>query len=148
MLQRNDSESAVYYSGSVSPQEGGFGESIDFVLGFLRRQYMIILSFTLVAVGVGAVYLSVPPPTYTARAKLIIGTQRAQFVQQQSIFTDGPIDSSQLESQLQILQSKDLASSVLEKLGLIGDPEFPAPATGSRTGPLKTFVLSALEKLD
>src|SRR5262245_28603705 len=117
MLQRSNAESVVDNSGSVSPQEAGVGELIDLAFGFLRRRYLIISFFTLIALAVGAVYLSVTPPTYTARAKLIIGTQRPQFIQQQSMIPDVPIDAAQLESQLQILQSEGIASAAVEKLG-------------------------------
>jgi polysaccharide biosynthesis transport protein len=147
MLQRGNAESVVYDSGSVSPQEGGLGELIDLAFGFLRRQYLIILFFTLITAGAGPVYLAVTAPTYTARAKVIIGTQRAQFIQQQSIFTDGPIDSAQLESQLQVLQSKNIASSVLEKLRLVDDPEFAPSRSGSIRGWIKAIASSVVEKL-
>jgi polysaccharide biosynthesis transport protein len=145
MLQRSNAESVV--ENSVSPQEGGLGELIELAFGFLRRQYLIILFFTLLAAGVGAVYLTVTAPTYTARAKVIVGTQRAQFIQQQSMFTDGPIDAAQMESQLQILQSKGIAASVLEKLRLVDDPEFAASPGGSILGSIRTRfgVLSSPE---
>ena len=147
MLQRSNAESVVDNSGSVSPQEAGVGELIDLAFGFLRRRYLIISFFTLIALAAGAVYLSVTPPTYTARAKLIIGTQRPQFIQQQSIIPDVPIDAAQLESQLQILQSEGIASAAVEKLGLASDPEFFASEGGWTPASIKAIVSSALKKL-
>jgi exopolysaccharide transport family protein len=47
------------------------------------------------------------------------------------MFTDGPIDTAQLDSQLQILQSKAIASFVLDDLKLMHDPEFAASNGGS-----------------
>src|SRR5215510_5493598 len=100
MLQRSNAESVVDNSGSVSPQEAGVGELIDLAFGFLRRRYLIISFFTLIALAAGAVYLSVTPPTYSARAKLIIEYQKHQIIQQQSIIPQVPSDAKQLESQL------------------------------------------------
>src|SRR5262245_35365231 len=133
MLHRNNEELAVD-SGTA---EGGLGQIIDFAFGFLRRRWLIILFFTLLGIGAGVTYLRVTPPSYTAKATVMIGTQRAQFVQQQSMFTDSPLDSAQLDSQLQILQSKSIASSVLEKLKLWDDPEFVASSGGSMLGVIR-----------
>ena len=137
MLQRNNAEPAVNYPAPDSPEQGGLGELIDFALGFLRRQYLVISFFTLIAAGAGAIYLYVTPPTYTASAKVIIGAQQAQFIQQQSMFADSPLDSAELESQLQILQSKSIASSVIEKLQLLDDPEFAASGGRSILGSIR-----------
>ena len=127
MLQPTPSQPAV---GFPAPDEGGVGELVDFALGFLLRQYLVILFLVLLAAVAGAIFLVVTPPTYSAQAKIFIGTQRAQFIQQQSIFPDAPIDNAQMESQLQILQSKAIIASVVQKLKLADDPEFAKPSDG------------------
>ena len=113
------------------------GELIDFAFGFLRRQYLVISFFTLLAAAGGVAYLYVTPPTYTASAKIIIGAQQAPFIQQQSMFADDPLDSAELESKLQILQSKSIASAVIEKLQLLDDPEFAASGGRSILGSIR-----------
>src|SRR2546430_7398843 len=75
-------------------------------------------------------FLFVTTPNYTAQAKIFIETQKAKFIQQQSMFADAPIDISQMESQIQILQSKAVVASVVEKLKLADDPEFANPSIG------------------
>ena len=85
-------EPVVNYPDPHSPEQGGLGEHIDFAFGFLRRQYLIISFFTLIAAAAGVTYLYVTPPTYTASAKVIIGAQRAPFIQQQSMFADSPLE--------------------------------------------------------
>ena len=115
----------------ITRKPAGIGELVDFGLGFARRQYLIILVAAVLGAAAGVGYLLVIPASYTAHAKVIIGTQKAQFVQQQSIFTDEPIDSAQLESQLQILKSKAVAAAVVQKLKLVDDPEFVSPETES-----------------
>src|SRR6266436_193184 len=110
--------------------QGGAGELVDLALGFLLRQYLVILLLVLLAGVAGAIFLVVRPPTYTAQAKIIIGTQRPQFVQQQSLLADVPLDQAQMESQLQILQSRAILAPVVQKLKLADDPEFGSPPDG------------------
>jgi hypothetical protein len=45
----------------------------------------------------GVTLLVVVPRTYTAKAKIFIGTQKAPFIQQQSLFAETPIDNAQIE---------------------------------------------------
>ena len=68
---------------------------------------------------------------------MIIGAQRAPFIQQQSMFPDAPFDSAEMESQLQILQSQSIASAVIEKLRLLDDPEFAASGGRSILGSIR-----------
>jgi succinoglycan biosynthesis transport protein ExoP len=104
--------------------QGGLGELVGFALGFLRRQYLLILIVTLLALAISIIYLRVTPPVYTSQAKILFGNPKAQFVQQQSILADAPADFAQLETQLQILKSKAVAISVIDKLKLAEDPDF------------------------
>jgi len=129
---------------------GGVGELVDFALGFLLRQYLVILFLVLLAGVAGVIFLVTTPPTYTAQAKIFIGTQqKAQFIQQQSLFAEAPIDSTQMESQMQILQSKAIVESVVENLKLADDPEFASPSVGLIRRVLQVLTTSTAEpKLD
>jgi exopolysaccharide transport family protein len=154
MLQRAQLQPAVDFSAQLpappgGSEQGGVGEIVDFVLGFLLRQYLVIVLLVLLAGAAGATYLAYTPSTYTADAKLFIGTQKAQFIQQQSLFADTPIDNAQMESQIQILQSKGIIASVVRKLKLVDDPEFTSPRIGLM-GRVVNFFTAILEppKLD
>src|SRR5262245_47772969 len=105
MLQPTQLQQADFPGQNRSGPDG-VGEFVDFALGFLLRQYLVILFLALLAGVGGVIFLVTTPPTYTAQAKIFIGTQKAQFIQQQSLFAEAPIDSTQMESQIQILQSK------------------------------------------
>src|SRR6266576_553372 len=105
-------------------EEGGVGQLVNFALGFLRRQYSVIIFVAALALAASAIYLRITPPTYTAQAKVLLGGPRAQFVQQQSLLTEPQVDSTQLESQIEILKSKAIATSVINQLALADDPDF------------------------
>jgi polysaccharide biosynthesis transport protein len=113
-------------------EENGIGEAVNFVLGFLKRQYWVIIFTAVLALAMSAIYLRITPPVYTAEVKVLFGNPKAQFVQQQSVLAaDSPVDSSQLESQIQILKSKAIATSVINQLKLADDPEFKEPSRSS-----------------
>lgn len=140
--------------GSPTPdgaEEGGLGEVVSFAIGFLLRHWMPISIAALLASCVGLLYIAVTPPVYSARSKVIIRTDKAQFVQQQAMFTDGPMDNAEIESQLQVLQSKELASKVVENLKLVDDSEFMDSAsrvgTDTSGGPTQAAVASLLRHL-
>src|SRR5262249_20912469 len=129
MLQSTHLQSAIGFPPPDGPGQGGAGELIDFALGFLLRQYVVILSLVLLGGVASAIFLVVTPPTYIAQAQILIGTQRPQFIQQ-PMFADAPIDNAQMESQIQILYSQAILASVVQKLKLAHDPEFASPPVG------------------
>ena len=112
MLQRNvlQNDQAGALLDGIMPreqaEEGGFGELVNFAFGFLRRQYAVIIFVTALALSAGAIYLRITPPTYTGQVKVLFGNPKGQFIQQQSMLGESPIDSAQLETQLEILKSK------------------------------------------
>ena len=132
------------------PGQGGAGELVDLALGFLLRQYLVIFFMVLLAGVAGVIFLVVRPPSYTAQAKVFIETQKPQFAQQQSLLAYTPLDQSQMESQLQILQSRAILAPVVQKLKLADDPEFGSPPGGliQRVFQVFTNPISAEPKLD
>jgi succinoglycan biosynthesis transport protein ExoP len=105
-------------------EEGGLGHIVDFALGFLRRQYAVIIFTTVLALAASVIYLKVTPPTYTGQVKVLFGNPKAQFVQQQSLLAEAPFDNAQIETQIQILMSKAIAATVIRELKLADDPDF------------------------
>ena len=109
-------------------------EVVDFALGLLRRQYLVIILAAVFAITSCIIYLRITPPTYTARVQVLLANPRAQFVQQQSILAEPAFDLTQIETQIQLLKSSALATSVITQLDLLNDPDF----TGS--GPSLTSL--------
>jgi succinoglycan biosynthesis transport protein ExoP len=129
---------------SVAPreqaEEKGIGDAVNFALGFLKRQYWVIIFTAVLALAMSAIYLRITPPVYTAEVKVLFGNPKAQFVQQQSVLAaDSPVDSSQLESQIQILKSKAIATSVINQLKLADDPEYKEPGRSWRSSVREWF---------
>jgi uncharacterized protein involved in exopolysaccharide biosynthesis len=107
---------------------GGIGQIVDFALGLLRRQYAVIIFSSILTVALAGIYLKTATPTYMGQVKILLMNQKGAFVQQQSLVTDAPIDSVQIDTQLQVLKSKAIATSVIEKLKLYDAPDFKPSA--------------------
>jgi succinoglycan biosynthesis transport protein ExoP len=94
-------------------------------IGFARRQYPVIVFVTLLMLGLASIYIFTAPPRYTAQAVMIIDThQPSLFQQQSSLGVEMPIDSTMIDSQVEILKSENIALSVIKDLHLTEDPEF------------------------
>ena len=81
----------------------------------------------MLGLGAGVIYLSVATPIYTAQTNLYIDLHRNPIDPQPGIFTNDPIE---IESQIQIIKSKAVASSVIKKLQLNDCGEFGSGTSG------------------
>lgn len=119
------------------PAEAGFpfAEIIGLIVGVFRQQIFVILSIAIFAVAIGAFYISITPPSYTARATMIIDKGKAQ-VKLGGIVNEVPVE---VESQVQVIMSETVALAVVKKLDLAGETELVGPPTGLR-GLIRSMV--------
>jgi len=99
-------------------------DTFKVTVDFIRRRYPVIVFAIAVAIALGLVYLITAVPKFTATSTMIIDTKKVQLFGQQSIFNELPIDTSAVESQVEILKSETIALAVIKKLNLASDPEF------------------------
>ena len=91
-------------------------ELVYWAIALLRRQYLVILFVAALGAGAGLIYLGVATPIYTAQTNVYIDLHKNPLDQQPGIFGNDPIE---IESQIQIIKSKAIASSVIKKLQLL-----------------------------
>src|SRR5215813_6959822 len=92
-------------------------EALQAIAGFFRRQYPIILLATLLATTLGVIYLVTARPIFTGQAQLLIDTHQVQGLQVSPQLPLMPADgASQVESQVGVLKSENIASAVINKL--------------------------------
>lgn len=128
MLQRNQTPTVELRN---RPGElPSVAETFDAFVAYLQRQYRVVLGTAALCLFGGVCYLLTAAPSYTALATLIIDTRKFQVFQQQSPVNDVPVDSTAVESQVEIVKSENVALSVIRDLKLTEDPEF----VGSRAG--------------
>src|SRR6516225_10914420 len=131
MLQTYKSPSAqVGEDGAIqyapNSAQPSFTDLYATVIGFLRRQFVLVLWVVLLTIGLGAAYLFTTPPLYSAQAELMIDTGKIQVLKQ-SILGD-ELNWQMIDSQIEILKSEHLALTIIKNLHLTQDPEFIAPA--------------------
>ena len=133
MLRPNQTQLTQSRLGGHAPfqDEPGLTELVSLAFGFLRRQYLIILSIAFLASSTGVLYLHFATPIYTAHAKIVTEVQKGKFLREQSVLADTPINSAQLANQLLILKSESIAKAVIDDLHLLENPEFARPSTAT-----------------
>ena len=97
------------------------GAQIDFVIGFLRRRYLLILLGLLLALPFGALYLYVTPASYTASATMMIESRKNPM---EPLLGNGGPDTAWIESQIGVLRSLNVAGYVVKQLRLADDDQF------------------------
>ena len=116
-------------------------DTLRLFTGFIRRQFSVVLFVTLLTTALGAIYLFTARPSFTAQAQLMIDTRKVQVFQQQSILGDIPIDTAQVESQVEVLKSENVAAAVIKNLHLTEDPEFVSGG-GGLLGAIYQFIFA------
>jgi capsular exopolysaccharide synthesis family protein len=94
------------------------------VLGMLkRRRAMLATIFSVGMVGV-AVFLFMVTPKFAAKGQLLIDNRASQVRNINSVIATPASDISDVPNEIQMLQSRVLAATVIEQLEMRADPEF------------------------
>ena len=126
MLQRTEQ------SGGLLPFESASAaRSFDFVdaVAFLKANRRIIAGWVLAAVSIALVYAFTATRIYTAITELTINSRKIQVfgnagANQDQVVGDNPLDSGQVESEVEILRSENILLSTVRDLKLANDPAF------------------------
>ena len=130
MLQTNNKMQSELVREPMAREQPSGAESLQSFLSFGRRQFVVILFVALLALALGLIYVATARPSFTAQAQLLIDAHKVQVFQQQSVLGDIPIDTAQVESQVEILKSENIAAAVIKNLHLTEDPEFVGSGAG------------------
>lgn len=99
----------------------------DFVR-ILNRWRPLIILIVLLGTGIAVAIGLSQTPLYTAETTLLLDTRKTQVIDIQAVMSGLPPDFAAIRSELDILSSSELAKRVVERGGLLTDPEF-APST-------------------
>ncbi|TNJ40980.1 polysaccharide biosynthesis tyrosine autokinase [Phaeobacter sp. B1627] len=95
------------------------------LLGTLWRGKWTIVLTTMVMIFVGGYQAYIAStPLYTSTAVVMLETEQKSVVDLQSVATGLSGDSSEINSELEVLKSRGLMGKVVDKLNLTEDPEF------------------------
>lgn len=93
------------------------------VFSFLRRNALVIGSFTALGILLGATYLMHAAPVYQATTRLVMDPEQGRVISQDASSGTVIIEAAEIASQVEIVKSEAIARDVIERLNLIHDPE-------------------------
>jgi len=128
MLQLPPSTNGSTAKPALSAPQKGPSFELTWILAFLRRQWLLIALSIVTALALAVAYLILTPPRYTATSVLMLDNRRLQL-SPQSIISEISFDGPVVETQLEVLKSKTIATAVISTLGLTTDPEFTGDLT-------------------
>ncbi|WP_170415064.1 GumC family protein [Ruegeria arenilitoris] len=116
------------------------------LIGTLWRGKWIIALATAIAILIGGYYaFVVAVPLYRSTAVVMLETDQASVVDLQSVVGGLAGDTAEVNSELEVLQSRGLMGKVVDKLDLVSDPEFNSDLLpDSAFDGVKQFVKSVL----
>jgi uncharacterized protein involved in exopolysaccharide biosynthesis len=89
------------------------------IVAFVKASRRTVICWTITGLVVALVYALTAVPEYTATADLILDARKIQVFKDAPVVGDDAIDAAQIESQVEILRSEALATSVVKQLKLI-----------------------------
>jgi succinoglycan biosynthesis transport protein ExoP len=102
--------------------------AISRLISALRRHLALFIACCLAGVGLGTLYLITAVPLYTASANIMIDNRQVRAIHDVSTFSDSPtLDSSEIESHVEVLRSENVGLAVVKQLKLSDDPAFIRP---------------------
>jgi uncharacterized protein involved in exopolysaccharide biosynthesis/Mrp family chromosome partitioning ATPase len=105
-------------TGEIQPAEEHYDISIGDVIAFFLRYWPLLAVTTFACVCLAVAYLLVARPSYTATTQLLIETGQGQSLTQPLSEALITMDTPQIESQIALLKSAQIAEKVANKLGL------------------------------
>jgi polysaccharide biosynthesis transport protein len=98
---------------------------ISYVISIVKRHFAAALVIMACSTALGLLYLFIMPPSFTTTGIMVIDTHKIQPLQQQQPIMEGnQLDPQAVLTEVEILRSPNVISSVIRKLGLAKDPEF------------------------
>lgn len=128
---RSLSPRSAQFNAVTAPQDAppaqNADDEIDLIalLGTLWRGKWWIALVTTVAIGLGGYYaFGVATPMYTASATVVLENRQEQVVDLQNVMSGLSGDQATVNTEVEVLQSRGVARKLVERLGLLDDPEF------------------------
>jgi capsular exopolysaccharide synthesis family protein len=112
----------------------------------LWRRIGVIVWSLLFVLALGATTIFSLVPRYTASAFVEINPRQTRIVDFEAVLSGLPADSATMETEIEILRSRNLAARAVEKLGLYQNPEFNSALAAP--GLVELVVTGLLAELD
>jgi uncharacterized protein involved in exopolysaccharide biosynthesis len=109
------------------PQAASGGEDrmdLHEVIKILRRRRSLMAGTVLLLTALSAALAFGLTPRYTASASVVVDPSAARVVNSEAVIEEEAQDKSVIETEIKRLESRSFARRVIERVGLLDDPEF------------------------
>jgi exopolysaccharide transport family protein len=118
------------------------------LIGVFKRRFWTLISAGFLTFVAVVVFTLQATPLYTATSSVVLNVRQSQVVDIEAVLSGMPPDSAMVDTEVEVLRSRSLASTVVERLDLVNVPEFnetlqDPSGLGALAQGLKSF-LSAL----
>jgi exopolysaccharide transport family protein len=94
------------------------------LLAMVRRRRGIILGCIVVVTLLATLITFQLTPKYTADTQLLLDTRKTNVIDLQAVYSGLQPEAAAVRSEIDVLRSRQLAGKVIDRLGLVGDPNF------------------------
>ncbi len=112
----------------------------------LRRRAEVIYVSIFLFLGLAVFFLFIAQSKYTSQAVLQVNSQKSQVVNIESVLTNSMPEELQIQSQVDILTSRNIAGQVVDALNLVRDSDF-SPNTDSEKTEQGLFSFLSFNKV-
>lgn len=124
-------------------------EAIDLqkLIAMVRRRLVLMVIVGGIIFAAAAAVALTATPEYTATARVMLDTRQANVVDTEAVLSGLRADSSVVDTEVEVLRSRQLAGRVVAALNLQDDPEFnPALAKPSGVGGVVKSVRGVISR--
>ncbi|MEM1104113.1 MAG: polysaccharide biosynthesis tyrosine autokinase [Pseudomonadota bacterium] len=89
---------------------------------FLKRRSLIIGLCMVIGLLLGAVHFTRTPPTFVAKADVLINSRQPRVFEDQAVVGNLPVDNSSIDTETEVIRSIALARRVVRRYDLTRDP--------------------------
>lgn len=149
MQKSLDPRSTLVAAVVPASNQGKDGDEIDLLSlaqTLWRGKWWIMLA-ALVAMAIGGNYaFRVAVPTYSATAQMALQIQQASVIDIESVLTGFDGDRDAMNTELEVILSRDLIGQLVDRLDLMADPEFNPTLRPVEDGLFSTGLLADLRQ--
>lgn len=98
--------------------------SLRNLLAIFRRRMRLMAGIALVIFLLALLLTVQATPRYTAEARVMFNTRQEQIMASQEVLSNLPVETGVIDTEVEVLQSRNLARQVATTLELENDPEF------------------------
>ena len=98
------------------------------ILQTLASNFHLIAAITLIGALIAYIVVKALPPQFTATTLIMLDPRNTLLEETESLFAGLPIADSYIESEIELIRSDAIVHRVIEREGLLDDPEFAGGA--------------------